>query len=296
MEKIYKHKKTGLQAYRQTTHYVISPMEYKIPAAIVENSDDWEPINDFLFTTFDRIEIRDPSDRVYRVNPDGTKGFIPAEDALKEVRKDIWDGITRYYRNAYSADEYAQTLRKPPVILTTEDGVVVTDRTYHIFIATKVADKWWAETSTTYNWITAGDYNMLSKSFPAGFKAFSSAFLRDTWIAANNPPKVILTTEDGIDITDPNTALIGITSGNFYKHTGVNPRMYANNHYVPMKLFHSEAKADEYILYNKPLLSVGDVVRAEGKIHDSCNFSNGNRDVIKREFNKLRELAKSKLK
>ena len=77
------------------------------------------------------------------------------------------------------------------------------------------------------------------------------------WEKIEDKPKVILTTEDGVHITDREKYLPSVQTANWKE------RSMAAHQYLGVlsdyKIFSSEAKRDEYILQHKPLITLTDI-------------------------------------
>ena len=102
-------------------------------------------------------------------------------------------------------------------------------------------------------------------------------------------PKLFIT-EDGIDIY-VNDVCYGVNPL-YYSYTGEfqwrSKEYFGDGKQVASKLFSTKEVAEEYILMNKPLLSINDIINLQGLCDGKFEDYH--------DINKLKELAKSKLK
>ena len=187
MEKKYKHKKTDFVAikvvYPGEPHipnvYRVDSKGYGcfIPADIVEHGNDWELIEEKKpkqFVTFDMVTVREPH-CMFHVHFNGEISSVTVEEVLGMY------AVTRPYEERTYASydkavEYAKILKKPKVILTTQDGIDITDRYQTIYI---LKPDWGLE-HLSAQLITNDYYRDLCK-------LFSSEAKRDDYILENKP-------------------------------------------------------------------------------------------------------------
>ena len=98
---------------------------------------------------------------------------------------------------------------------------------------------------------------------------------------------VLFTTEDNIDIIE-STTCFAISSHFFVYATNIN-KSVSKNWYLNKTIFYSKEKAEEYIIMNKPCLSINDISTMMNNHRGNHSFNNS---VIS---NLLKALVKSKL-
>lgn len=214
----------------------------------------------------------------------------PAYLAKFLLEKDKW----KFFYHRDNLLKYIEEHKpKPKVLFITADGIEVTDPTTLVCVAGRIDGKWIAAAGNTCReYISAKEYIDLfgySEYNYGMHNAFMSRQTRDKWIQENNPKKVILTTQDGIDITDPEQYLYYIHSE--WKVDSFKAGKLTNVHNT-VKIFSSEAKRDEYILNSKPLLNLTEVKSA---LNDSYGYFKNSHQARRVQVEKLTELAKSKL-
>ena len=130
----------------------------------------------------------------------------------------------------------AVKVKPPTVLLTTEDGVEITDPYTQLFGVDSRFSKMWN--------LTAKNYINSNITLFTNRKAMDEYVLEAT-------KRVILTTEDGVEITNGEQVLFGIISYDLTKKADI----IANNHqYAPNgKYFSTEAARDKYKYQNKPV-------------------------------------------
>ena len=103
----------------------------------------------------------------------------------------------------------------------------------------------------------------------------------------------LFTTEDGIEIFDKNHKLFEVILNNFHLHVNI-PSIACNNHLdirndgFPSKVFSTKEAAEEYIIMNKPCLSLNDIEKYKFVKYEELDF-------YYNWINKLKELVKTKL-
>ena len=132
------------------------------------------------------------------------------------------------------------------VLFTTEDNVeVINDETIVYWLQFK-SNMWFEYGSTPYYSIsvTSGNY-----------KAFSTIEARKQWLNKKYP-KPLFTTKDGVDIFKDDY-YYPVEKSYYYLHEK------QTNHHCTNEdkfwIFSTKEKAEEYILFNKPCLSINDV-------------------------------------
>ena len=155
------------------------------------------------------------------------------------------------------------------VILTTEDGVVITDPYARLYGVNTQFHKMWNLTAKNY----ANTDIILFKNEPA----------MNDYILINKY-KIILTTEDGVNITNSKQMIYGVE-----KDFSCTYNISANNYEDDTpKYFSTEIARDEYILQNKPIT----VTHKEMLEHKKDNCNNYNTTAA----DDLKEFFKSKQK
>jgi len=199
----------------------------------------------------------EPEKKVVFVSEDGIKMHRGANywyyspGYAEPIAAVAWEGPV-YADKGFSTKEAAQAYidrLKPKVLLVTQDGVEITNKETYVYcykISTKKASfaspycdlKIEIQDSTDKDWLV-----------------FSSFEAREAWIDANIP-KVLLTTEDGVEVTDKDFWLYGLDCN--FIILGAYTSMAPN--FINTKWFSTKEKRDEYVLMYKPLFSLNEVL------------------------------------
>jgi hypothetical protein len=179
----------------------------------------------------------------------------------------------------------------------TEDGYTVSNPDTILYLATKVANTWYGETSSTLDTLRAKEVDDWRKynTHHTVYKLFISKEKRDQFMQNNNKSKVLLTTEDGKEITNKTDEIWALDPISFTLWGGTAKGFY-NEPATEYKIFSSKAARDEYILMNKPLLSIKEIKITIDDMLETTNFTEKNAEFIrKRVIAYCTSLAKSKL-
>lgn len=162
---------------------------------------------------------------------------------------------------------------------TTEDGVIISEAYYPVWVVHN-NDGTYEKLTTKCN-VSTIHYNEESGCLgPEGsYKIFSTVAAADEWILANNPKKVLLTTQDDIEITDPTTHVWGVHKA-MLDYT-IDDTYVISIGQINALWFSTEAARDEYIARNKRLFSIEDIKQWDDKQLDS--------------FSSLLEIAKERI-
>lgn len=163
---------------------------------------------------------------------------------------------------------FLNKLKQP--LFTTEDGKDVYEND---FVFETINDEKYFKVSFTKNSIMTGKNSR---------KYFSTEKLAQDYI---NSTKVLFCTEDGVDIFEGDLVYRVNRAGFFIFGNGSGEKMIGKGHdsWIP---YSTKETAEEYILMNKPCLSLGEVLNINGRT---------NRIAFKQELKKLvKKLVKNK--
>lgn len=236
MEKKYKHRKSQLTVVRvennenYTEYYKLDGNldNTKIPTCIVENSNDWELIedkpiitHDFSVVTNDGVTITHGYKLVYTVDLHENLRTLTARSV------NPWTQELKVFSSREARDKYIESLRSH-FLLSVEDGGYITDRTQRVWLAIKIGDTWYGQTCSTNNSLAAHEFADYNAANRGNVKVFRSTFARDQYVKDNNKPQFEFTTEDGLKVTaleyELNTLKVEI-----WKETSVTPAFMAKD-------------------------------------------------------------------
>lgn len=151
-------------------------------------------------------------------------------------------GVTLYYATKLPA-------KKP--LFTTEDGVDIYEGD-ECYICKKSAtpNKW-----NIHKWFKACKEGIDTE----GEKYFNSLKAAEEWMAAQKPP-VLFTTEDGVDLFSISDTVYGVCPKGTWETRELGLLLEPNK--TNWKWFAIPYNRDRYILLNKPLLSINEVINA----------------------------------
>lgn len=118
----------------------------------------------------------------------------------------------------------------------------------------------------------------LDERLKTGFPVGAITVLLNDW-KISKIPKILFTTDDGYEAIDPEEVLLYVSQ---YK---IRERKAKNMSDLQNKRFKSKEKADEFILMNKPVLSLNDILETTIK----------KPDVNNPHWVDVKQLAKSKI-
>lgn len=283
MEKKYKLKTNDITAQNSgqgDMYYIYNEciMIGKLPLFILEKSNDWELIEYvpdhvskyklyFEFTTEDGCKVVTPEHELNTLNMHTWKeSSITPAFMSKDLDKNRW----KFFYHRDNLLKYIEE-HKPKFELDTEDGKVHNKATVVYYVH---------DNGTVYE-NTAAHWYMFKE-----MKVFIHKENAEKY-SESRTPKVILTTRDGIDITDDYQHLYIVNKNSWT--TGEESAYRCKNYKdQPYLVFSSKDKRDEYILNSKPLLTLTDVM----SIVNTAAVRLGERNGI---YSNLKELAKSKL-
>ena len=327
MEKKYKHRISGDIAIMNSMWYTVDNVP--VPAKYIESGNDWEEVKEHL-PEYTIMEFRCPHDNrlSHKLQANGCYGVNDeAWATLQEmligegeyshcVKSGHWyiHSVRRNDGLVVSVGDKVCTIITPEprsveVIKINNRGMGIcriggTNPQCYLEAVTKVlkpilttednktlyeGEKYWAYYPDS-GWVEDGDNAVILNDWAKNaWKIFSTESARSEYIKSLKP-KVILVTEDGKEVIDPEMILYGVNeqialAGHLMTKT------ITANPLPTIKWFSTQDAREEHIIMNKPVLSLTDILQLEIENEHS---NGGNQILIKRQH--ARKLIKERIK
>lgn len=263
--KKYKHKITGNTAVETHSEQNYRVQNFTIPKWIVENSTDWEEIEELnvsIGTKFNSLFNRDIW-QIYEEKEYEILSFInyknifsiPANTILTKIK----DTKSFNFQNIYDNEKSILENNKWSIysIKRISDGEIFTigDR-----IKNKITPSKWTDCIITKIDLIDNKYQITIKQNLA-----IAAYIIDKNFITVSP---IFKTEDGVDIYEGDTAFLSFKSGSCYAAVCCKENAYFSKLCSDVKVFSTKEKAQEYIDKQKILFVTKDKVSK--KTNDFC--------------------------
>lgn len=200
-----------------------------------------------LFTTEDGVEVHS-GENCWVVRPQVQGGYKLIR--WHEVCESGMQYGERYFSQQKAAQEWIEA-QTPKPLFRTEDGVDIYEGD-ECYICKKSAtpNKW-----NIHKWFKACKEGIDTE----GEKYFNSLKAAEEWMAAQKPP-VLFTTEDGVDLFSISDTVYGVCPKGTWETRELGLLLEPNK--TNWKWFAIPYNRDRYILLNKPLLSINEVINA----------------------------------